>query len=213
MPMSKKQPLDNEVDDNEPSDESLGDESTEQSVRSALTLRFGSLIDRMEKRRMLSIGKGDRMVASNCICLDPAEVDPGREVAALLFEGGGRASIPEMLGRKQFADLVAQVEALAKARDKSAVGAVMMIPDDAPDKSIDAWLLAGMMEIAVGKLDRPMSLDEGVRKFVSAFSGAVRAWWAKTELDQKLARYGQALQLTPRDIGALAVYAVSEGDD
>ena len=91
--------------------------------------------------------------------------------------------------------------------------APVVIPDDAPDKSIDAWLLAGMMEIAVGKLDRPMSLDEGVRKFVSAFSGAVRAWWAKTELDQKLARYGQALQLTPRDIGALAVYAVSEGDD
>ena len=45
--------------------------------------------------------------------------------------------------------------------------------------------------------------------FVDALS-AIRAWWDSTLFNKVLNRYGQGIQLSPQDIGALSVHAVAQ---
>lgn len=184
-------------------------------LRAALQLRFGDLIARMEKRGLLCLdqAEGDTKEPGDAVCLVADEIEPGEEVAAMLYECGGEATLQDMLGDRQFAELAAAAQDLADANDIVAVRAETRIPDDAKPADLDSWLLACTIQVAAEQAGRPMANSDEARKLLVSALGAVRAWWAKTATSKTLARYGQDIQLSPQDVGALVVQAMDEGEE
>jgi len=197
------------IDDEAVPEDGPAASNTVDNVRAALTLRFGELVKRIEKRGMLEIVDAPADPDnSKAVRLDASSIEPGDEVAAMLFAFGGGAKLEEMLGGRLSAALTTKVEDLTKADDRIAVTAEARIPDDCAPGDVDAWLLALAIEAAAEHFDRPNAMSAQARQLLASAMGAIRRWWDQTEFNQLLARYGQAVQLSPQDVGALAVYAV-----
>ena len=180
-----------------------GESNTIDGVRAALTLRFGNLVQRMEKRGFLMIS--DKMEKTDATCLCAPEIEPGEEVGALLFEIGGKTSLKDMLGDKIYAELMTRVQDLSDSNDATVTKAKTRIDDDS-----DECLLASVIQTAAEQVDRPASISPQFLKLLSSVVTQVRKWWAQTPQYKILDRYGQAIQLSPDDIGALALQAVDE---
>ena len=184
--------------------------STPDDLRAALRLRFGDLVSRMERKGLLCIDdeadpeeQGDGVV-----CLAPSEVSPGQEVAAFLHACSGDAGLQAMLGEKVYAKAQALVEALVAEDDLVAVKGEARVPDNARPANLDDWMLACTVQAAAEQASRPLMLSDDARLLLVAVVPAVRAWWAGAPVNMELKRYGQEIQLSPQDIGALVVYAM-----
>jgi hypothetical protein len=201
--------------------------NTAASVRAALTTRFGDMIARMEKRGFLKIwdgieqfnksGQSSRQIKGaaqgkwdgKTAHLFADGIPEGQEVAVMLHEVGEHASMQKMLGPKAYKRLVARAHELMFADDPTAMAAVGRIPENTPERFRDSELLAYMIE-TVAAADAKAS--PGARKWLSDMLAAIRAWWSTTGLATKLLDYGIRMELTPKDIAALAVRAVKWQD-
>ena len=197
--------------------------STAKTVRTALAKRFGIAILQMEKRGFLKIwdttaqynadGQSSRQIEGvaqgmwdgKVVHLFADGIEPGNEVAVMLHEAGEHASMQKMLGPEAYKRLVARAHELMRADDPTALEAVMRIPDDTPERHLNSELLAYMIEI-VATQDAKASFS--ARKWLADVVAAIRAWWSQTGAALKLRDYGIRMELTPKDIAALAVRAV-----
>ena len=196
---------------------------TAKTVRAALAKRFGLSILQMEKRGFLKIwdttaqfnesgqssiqieGAAQGLWNGKTAHLFADGITPGNEVAVLLHEVGEHASMQKMLGPDAYKRLVARAHELMRADDPTALEAVMRIPDDTPKKFLDSELLAYMIEIVAAQ---DAKATPSARKWLADVVAAVRAWWSQTGAALKLRDYGIRMELTPKDIAALAVRAV-----
>jgi len=196
--------------------------ATIDTLRTALTKRFGADIARMEARGFLKLwpstqafndgqtsehidgpaqGYWDGKVAH----LFADGIESGNEVAVLLHEVGEHASMKKMLGPEAYGKLVERAYDLVDAADPTAMRAVDRIPDDTPAHYKDSEFLAYMIEEAAAD---GAKAAPSVRKWLSDIVAAIRAWFSQTGLNRMLERYGKGIELTPQDIAALAVRAV-----
>ncbi|HQS38977.1 LPD38 domain-containing protein [Polaromonas sp.] len=199
--------------------------STPDQVRAALAARFGPLAARMEARSFLKIwdnpqefnqtaqrseqieGKAQGLWDGETAHLFADAIEPGSEIAVLLHEVGEHASMQKMLGPQKYTQLVDRARALVHADDATALEAVARIPDDTRPEFLDSELLAYMIETVATK---DAKASPSARKWLADIVAAVRAWWTTTGLSSKLQeRYGLKIDLTPKDIAALAVRAVN----
>ena len=198
--------------------------NTAESIRVALTKRFGPLVAAMEKRGFLKIwsdtaqfnasgqaseqiqGAAQGMWDGKTAHLFADGIAQGDEVAVMLHEVGEHASMQQMLGPKQYNRLVARAHDLMYADDAVALEAVARIPDNTPEKFRDSELLAYMIEIVASQ---EAKASPTARKWLADVVAAIRAWWFQTPMAQKLLDYGIRMELTPKDIAALAVRAVN----
>jgi hypothetical protein len=117
-------------------------------------------------------------------------------------------SLPGMLGKKRFDGLVAMAESLVTERNKAAVQAVQLIPDDADDDAVDAWLLAGLFCLATNGDQRK---DGELAKFVTDVSSGFREWWKKSQAYDAVGSACGISDLSHREMGVLAMQAASCG--
>lgn len=117
-------------------------------------------------------------------------------------------SLPGMLGKKRFDRLVAMAESLVTARNKAAVQAVQLIPDDADDAAVDAWLLAGLFCLAT---NGDPGKDGELVKFVADVSSGLREWWKKSQAYDAVGGACGISDLSHREMGVLAMQAASCG--
>lgn len=196
---------------------------TAKTVRAALAKRFGLTIVQMEKRGFLKIwdttaqfnesGQSSRQIEGAAQGMWDGKVahlfadgiEQGNEVAVMLHEVGEHASMQKMLGPEAYKRLVARAHELMRADDPTALEAVMRIPDDTPEKFLNSELLAYMIEIVAAQ---DAKASPGARKWLADVVAAIRAWWSQTGAALKLRDYGIRMELTPKDIAALAVQAV-----
>ncbi len=194
----------------------------EDRIRTALTLRFGDLIGRMEARGFLKIwansqafnqgqpSKQIRGLASGfydgqTVHLFANGIQTGEEMAVFLHEAGEHAAMESMLGPKVYADLVNRANTLVAQNDATALEAKARIPLNTNPAHLDSELLAYMIETAAAQ---GAKVTPSARKWLADAVAAIRAWWMTTGLNQALATYGKGIELTPQDIAALAVRAV-----
>lgn len=191
-------------------------------LRTALTDRFGNLIDKMEARGFLKLwpstqafnegqtsekidgpaqGYWDGKVAH----LFADGIEPGNEVAVLLHEVGEHASMKKMLGAEAYSKLVERAYDLVDAEDQTAMRAIDRIPDDTPDHYKDSEFLAYMIETVAAD---GAQASPSARKWLADIVAAIRAWFSQTGFNKMLDRFGKGIELTPADIAALAVRAV-----
>lgn len=198
--------------------------STAATVRAALNSRFGKLIERMEGRGFLQVwdsaeqfnqsGQSSRHVEGVAQGLWDGKtahlfadgIRQGDEVAVMLHEVGEHASMQKMLGPQQYNRLVARAHDLMYADDPIALAAVARIPENTPEKFRDSELLAYMIEIVASQ---EAKASPSARKWLADVMAAIRAWWSQTAMAEKLLDYGIRMELTPKDIAALAVRAVN----
>ncbi len=197
--------------------------STATAVRAALSARFGPLVANMEKRGFLQLwdsaeqfnesgqrsekieGVAQGLWDGKTAHLFADGIRPGDEVAVMLHEVGEHASMQQMLGPKQYNRLVARAHDLMYADDAVALEAVARIPENTPEKFRDSELLAYMIEIVASQ---EAKASPTARKWLADVVAAIRAWWSQTPMAKKLLDYGIRMELTPKDIAALAVRAV-----
>ena len=197
--------------------------STAASVRAALNTRFGKLIERIENRGFLQVwdsaeqfnqygqrseqieGAAQGMWDGKTAHLFADGIAQGDEVAVMLHEVGEHASMQTMLGTQQYDRLVARAHDLMYADDPIALAAVARIPDDTAEEFRNSELLAYMIETVVSQGERATPT---ARKWLADVAAAIRAWWYLTPMAKKLLTYGVRMELTPKDIAALAVRAV-----
>lgn len=205
-----------------------GGASTADTVRAELRERFGDVIDRLEKRGFLKVwdSVADYNAAGQYSQL-PVEASGGVQgmyshktgvahlfsdgiqletaVGVLLHEVGEHASMKAMLGDKRYTDLVRRAHQLVAGGDEIAETAMMRIPDDTPRQFFDSELVAYMIEETA---NREGKASPGARKWLADALAAIRAWFYQTGFAKKLEGYGVELDLTPKDIAALAERAV-----
>ena len=197
--------------------------STAASVRAALNTRFGKLIERIENRGFLQVwdsaeqfnqygqrseqieGAAQGMWDGKSAHLFADGIAQGDEVAVMLHEVGEHASMQTMLGTQQYDRLVARAHDLMYADDPIALAAVARIPDDTAEEFRNSELLAYMIETVASQGERATPT---ARKWLADVVAAIRAWWYLTPMAKKLLTYGVRMELTPKDIAALAVRAV-----
>lgn len=197
--------------------------STAAAVRTALAAHFGPLTTNMEKRGFLKVwdsaqqfnesgqssihveGTAQGLWDGKTAHLFADGIQQGDEVAVMLHEVGEHASMQKMLGTQQYNRLVARAHDLMYADDPVALEAVARIPDNTPEKFRDSELLAYMIEIVASQ---EAKATPTARKWLADVVAAIRAWWFQTPMAKKLLDYGIRMELTPKDIAALAVRAV-----
>lgn len=196
--------------------------ATIDTLRTALTKRFGADIARMEARGFLKLwpstqafndgqtsehidgpaqGYWDGKVAH----LFADGIESGNEVAVLLHEVGEHASMKKMLGPQAYGKLVERAYDLVDANDPTALRAVDRIPDDTPAHYKDSEFLAYMIETVASD---GAKATPSARKWLADIVAAIRAWFSQTGFNKMLDRFGKGIELTPADIAALAVRAV-----
>lgn len=198
------------------------DTSTADSIRSELRERFGDIIPRLEKRGFLKLwdstddynrsgqssqqlqGAVQGMYSRGVAHLFGNGIEPGKAVAVFLHEVGEHASMKKMLGEERYRDLVRRAYRLASDGDEIAEIAMMRIPDDTPAKFQDSEMLAYLIEEAASR----DNASPGLRKWLADVVAAVKAWFFQSEFGKKLESYGIRIELTPKDIAALAERAV-----
>ena len=195
---------------------------TTDTLRTALTDRFGKLIDKMEARGFLKLwpstqafndGQQSEKIEGpvqgywdgKTAHLFADGIEPGLEVAVLLHEVGEHASMEDMLGPNRYQKLVDRAYDLVEQGDDAAVRAMDRIPDDTPDQYRDSEFLAYMIETVAAD---DAKATPSARKWLADVVAAIRAWFSQTGLNKTLDRYGKGIELTPADIAALAVRAV-----
>ena len=195
---------------------------TTDTLRTALTDRFGKLIDKMEARGFLKLwpstqafndGQQSEKIEGpvqgywdgKTAHLFADGIEPGLEVAVLLHEVGEHASMEDMLGPNRYQKLVDRAYDLVEQGDKTAMRAMDRIPDDTPDHYKDSEFLAYMIETVASD---GAKAAPSARKWLDDIVAAIRAWFSQTGFNKTLDRFGQGIKLTPQDIAALAVRAV-----
>jgi hypothetical protein len=216
-------PADANPDQNDLFSKSAEGKSTATTMRTELRERFGDIVDRLEKRGILKLwdsldayndaGQASKLPADargvqgmysrGVAHLFGDGVEPGNAVAVFLHEVGEHASMKAMLGDR-YADLVRRAYSLAHDGDEIAQAAMDRIPDDTPAKFYDSELLAYMIEETASR-EKPST---GMRAWLRDAIAAIRAWFYQTGFAKQLERYGAKMELSPKDIAALAVRAV-----
>lgn len=202
--------------------------STATSLRTELRARFGDVIDRLERRGFLKLwdtvqdynasgqfsqlppdasGAAQGMYShkTGVAHLFGDGIEPGQAVAVMLHEVGEHASMKAMLGEARYKDLVRRAHRLAADGDEIAETAMMRIPDDTPAKFFDSELVAYMIEETA---TREGKMSPAARSWLADALAALRAWFYQTGFAKQLERYGVKVDLSPKDIAALAVRAV-----
>jgi hypothetical protein len=199
--------------------------STATTLRTELRSRFGEVIDRLERRGFLKLwdsvdayneaGQASKLPADargvqgmysrGVAHLFGDGIEPGTAIGVLLHEVGEHASMKKMLGEERYRDLVRRAYRLASDGDEIAMTAMERIPEDTPAKFYDSELLAYMIEETA---NREQQASPAARSWLRDVITAIRAWFYQTGFAKQLEGYGVKLDLTPKDVAALAERAV-----
>nr|MBP6357017.1 hypothetical protein [Burkholderiaceae bacterium] len=161
---------------------------TTDTLRTALTDRFGKLIDKMEARGFLKLwpstqafndGQQSEKIEGpvqgywdgKTAHLFADGIEPGLEVAVLLHEVGEHASMEDMLGPNRYQKLVDRAYDLVEQGDDAAVRAMDRIPDDTPDQYRDSEFLAYMIETVAAD---DAKATPSARKWLADIVAAIR---------------------------------------
>lgn len=135
-------------------------------------------------------------------------IAPGDEAGVFLHEAGGHAGLRQMLGPRQFDDLVQRAMALVSQGDDAATEAAARIPEDTPAELIGEELVAYLLEVVANRVRAGASIGETAAQWLEDVVAGLRAWFATTQVAGLLAVYGVQLDFTPADFAALALIAI-----
>lgn len=199
--------------------------STAEAMHGELRDRFGVLTDRLEQRGFLKLwdsvedynrdaGQSSRIEGAaagyyshktKTAHLFAEHIEPGKAVGVFLHEVGEHASMRDMLGPQRYKDLVRRAYQLADQGDEAASTALLRIPEDTPGRYYDSEMLAYLIEEAANA----KAPSAGLKKWLADVLSALRAWFYQTDFGRNLERFGVRLELSAKDIVALAERAVS----
>ncbi len=129
----------------------------------------------------------------------------GEGPGVFLHEAGEHQSMKAMLGDELYKDLNGQFDRLHAEGNEHAQAAQAAVPEGTAPEHVGSERLAYLTEhVANADAAERASMPDRVKQVAYRAIAAIRAWAYRSPFGQYAAKHGVRLQLTPRDIAALA---------
>ena len=132
-----------------------------------------------------------------------------QEMGVFLHEAGDHANMEDMLGTARYADVAAQAERILAEGGAVAETVAKAIPKSTPERHLASERVAYLVEYVTHADEATRATMPGrLKVWAARVLSALRAWFYRTQLARDLEARGIKLDLSARDLAALARQAV-----